>query len=102
LLSDPHKPAQHLSGADGRHVLQILGHASLESTTVYTPGHPPIDRAHPSQQVLRQGVGSKGTFTGLSKGEKTYTIYRATSTGEAAADVFVAGQRVSKLRLSGF
>ena len=53
-------------------------------------------------RVIRQGVGSNGPFTVLSKGEKTYTIYRATSTGEAAADVFVAGQRVSKLRLSGF
>jgi RHS repeat-associated protein len=53
-------------------------------------------------KVVRQGVGSNGPFTVLSKGEKTYTIYTASSTGGASAQVRVAGQTVSKIRLSGF
>lgn len=53
-------------------------------------------------RVVRQGVGTNGPFTVLSKGEKTYTIYTASSTGGASAQVRVAGQTVSKIRLSGF
>ena len=52
--------------------------------------------------VVRQGVGTNGPFTVLSRGEKTYTIYTASSTGGVSAQVRVAGQTVSKIRLSGF
>jgi RHS repeat-associated protein len=53
-------------------------------------------------RVVRQGVGTNGPFTVLSRGEKTYTVYTASSTGGASAQVRVAGQTVSKIRLSGF
>ena len=53
-------------------------------------------------KIVRQGVSSNGPFTVLSQGERTYTIYTATSTGNASALVRVAGQTVSKIRLGGF
>lgn len=52
--------------------------------------------------VVRQGVSSNGAYTILGNGQKTYTIYTASSTGTAAAEVRVAGQLVSKIRLSAF
>ena len=52
-------------------------------------------------RVAREGVGSNGPFTVLTKGEKTYTLYTASSTGGASAQVRVAGQTVSKIRLTG-
>jgi RHS repeat-associated protein len=53
-------------------------------------------------KILRRGVSSNGPFTVLSRGEKTYTIYTATSTGALSADVKIAGQIIGKIRLSGF
>ncbi len=53
-------------------------------------------------KVIRQGVGPNGPWTMLGSGEKTYTIYTATSTGGPAAEVRVAGQLISKIRLGGF
>jgi RHS repeat-associated protein len=53
-------------------------------------------------KIVRQGVSSSGPFTVLSKGEQTYTIYTATSTGGASAMVRVAGRTVSKIRFGGF
>jgi RHS repeat-associated protein len=53
-------------------------------------------------KIVRQGISSNGPFTVLSSGEKTFTIYTATSTGGASVQVRVAGQIVSKIRLGGF
>lgn len=53
-------------------------------------------------RVIRQGVDPNGPWTMLGSGEKTYTIYTATSTGWPAAEVRVAGQLISKIRLGGF
>ncbi|MEP7305930.1 MAG: RHS repeat-associated core domain-containing protein [Acidobacteriota bacterium] len=53
-------------------------------------------------KVIRQGVGSNGPWRMLGSGEKTYTIYMATSTGGPAAEVRVAGRLISKIRLGGF
>ncbi len=53
-------------------------------------------------KVVRQGVGSNGPFTVLTRGEKTCTIYTASSTGGASAQVRIAGQTVSKIRLTGY
>lgn len=53
-------------------------------------------------RVLRQTTGSNGGVTILSNGEKTYTIYTATSTGSASAQVTSAtGEILSKIRLGG-
>ncbi len=52
--------------------------------------------------VVRQTVGPNGPVTMLSDGQKLYTIYTATSTGGASAEVRIAGRLVSKIRLSGF
>lgn len=52
--------------------------------------------------VVRQTVGSNGPVTVLSNGQKTYTIYTATSTGNSSAQVFdAAGNTLSKIRLTG-
>jgi RHS repeat-associated protein len=53
-------------------------------------------------KVVRQTVGPNGPVTMLSDGQKLYTIYTATSTGGASAEVRIAGRLVSKIRLSGF
>jgi RHS repeat-associated protein len=53
-------------------------------------------------KIIQQGVGPNGPFTVLAQGEKTYTIYTASSTGGPTALVRVAGQTVSKIRLGGF
>jgi RHS repeat-associated protein len=53
-------------------------------------------------KVIRQGVGPNGPWTMLGSGEKTYTIYTATSTGGPAAEVRVAGRLIGKIRLGGF
>ena len=56
-----HACATHLlqRGADVRHVQQLLGHASLDSTAIYTQVAPvdlaqAIDRAHPRSQPRRR------------------------------------------------
>ncbi len=52
--------------------------------------------------IVRQGVSTNGPFITLSNGETTYTIYTATSTGEASAQVFnSAGRTLLKIRLGG-
>jgi hypothetical protein len=52
--------------------------------------------------VTAQGVSGNGPFTVLSNGGRTYTIYTATSTGEASAAVYdVAGESVLKYRFFG-
>jgi len=53
-------------------------------------------------KIVRQGISTNGPFTVLSSGEKTYTIYTATTTGGASVQVRVAGQIISKIRLGGF
>ncbi|MGH8020742.1 MAG: hypothetical protein ACREIA_21140 [Opitutaceae bacterium] len=49
--------------------------------------------------VVRQTVGSNGPVTVLSNGQTTYTIYTATSTGGASAQVINATGQVIKYRL---
>jgi hypothetical protein len=49
-------------------------------------------------RVIQQGVSKNGPFTVLTKGDKTYTIYTATS-GGPSAQVKVAGKTVSIVRL---
>lgn len=52
--------------------------------------------------VVRQTIGSNGPVTILSNGEKTYSIYTATSTGSASAQATnAAGTILSKIRLGG-
>jgi integrase/recombinase XerD len=58
-----HACATHLlqRGADVRHVQQLLGHASLDSTAIYTAVAPvdlaqAIDRAHPRSQSRRRAT----------------------------------------------
>jgi RHS repeat-associated protein len=54
-------------------------------------------------RVVRQTTGSNGPVTILSNGEKSYTIYTATSTGSASAQVTnAAGDILSKIRLGDF
>ncbi len=53
-------------------------------------------------EAVAEGVSTNGPFTVLSNGGRTYTIYTATSTGEASAQVFnSAGETVLKYRLGG-
>ncbi|HNP34891.1 MAG TPA: FG-GAP-like repeat-containing protein [Woeseiaceae bacterium] len=56
-----------------------------------------------SYRIVRQTTGANGPVTILSNGQKTYTIYTATSTGSASAQVTnAAGDILSKIRLGGF
>jgi RHS repeat-associated protein len=50
--------------------------------------------------IAQEGLSSNGPFAILTNGQTTYTIYTATSTGEASVQVFnSAGQTVLKYRL---
>jgi RHS repeat-associated protein len=50
-------------------------------------------------KIVQQTVGSNGPVTVLSNGEKTYTIYVATSTGAESAQVTnAAGEILAKIR----
>jgi hypothetical protein len=51
--------------------------------------------------VVKQTIGTNGPVTILSNGQTTYTIYTATSTGSASAQVVVNGSVVLKIRLGG-
>ena len=50
-------------------------------------------------QVSRT-IGPNGAVTLLTNGGKRYAIYTATSTGESSAQVTLAGQKLSKIRLT--
>lgn len=51
-------------------------------------------------RIVKQTIGSNGPVTVLTDGKTTYTIYTATSTGEASAQAANAlGQKLVKVRL---
>jgi hypothetical protein len=54
-------------------------------------------------RVAQRTIGKNGPVTILKNAQRTYVIYKATSTGEASAQVFTAaGQSLGKIRLIGF
>jgi RHS repeat-associated protein len=85
-------PAVFLDGSIGRANVQIAVGAGEFSNTLMENGF----------QWVGIGEAVNGPFATFASGDLAYTVYTATSTGQASAEVFLSGSSVLKYRLSGW
>ena len=88
-----------LLGVEDRQVLVVPKGTQADPYLLETAREFEANLVASGYQVSRT-IGPNGAVTLLTNGGKRYAIYTATSTGESSAQVTLAGQKLSKIRLT--
>jgi hypothetical protein len=93
---------EDIVGAGSSYVESTIGSSVRNVTTNVTQSEFQSNLVRNGYQVVKSTVGSNGPVTVLSNGQQAYTIYTATSTGGASAQlVDSVGNTLVKIRLGG-